>query len=319
MKLWGHTELTARSLVYLNSFPALAVYDVGVFDSSVLHLQAKLSTECPGWRMTRRPDVQRLLESVCFERVLEMQRKLGTDTETVRKAPTRRLNDDSRLGRIPRSEVPAFLTRLETTSLKKHLEKSFLAEPAIIESQNLEKRIMDFPKSGMDEESTLNTRAAEYWESAMYKTFARIGELRNDTDLSRAGIDIGDQVLADNELVNSIPMASVRLGPLSYNDDLSFLLPKARKRDSSGQVIWTGSQSLAFIRIKLPAKTPETIGLPGLPTTGLEPYDGGHSGKESNIRGSINISTQNATGKSDRGISKMSKKRKLGDVLSSFS
>lgn len=162
------------------------------------------------------------------------------------------------------------------------------------------------------------------WDLTAYKSFARIGELRNDTDLVRAGLAVGDQAVVGDELINSVPMASLRLGESprwlidpalteSRNNALSSSVqidattgsPRYEWRDKPS-VPTPSIEGLAFFRIKVPLQVPEGTSLDSL------------GGITRNLDAREPPSTQPPSVR--RGTSGIvrNRKRRLGDVLNSF-
>ncbi|RDL31931.1 uncharacterized protein BP5553_09333 [Venustampulla echinocandica] len=319
LKLWHYVELSSKSMVYLNSFPALALYDVRgcSFDSC-----SKIDAKRFGWKATINENVLHLLESACVERAMLMRANLGAEAKPLRRASARQLRDGSKTRRIPRSEVPSFLTRPEALVPGGNHEKySRGKETADIVARS------SFPKESVTRHrrglmnSVLSDASTshETWEFSTYTSFARIGELRNDADLSRAGVSVGDQVLVQNELVNSVPIVSLRLGetpsdlrscsnmsrlePLhkdinygSSNSPFKYTMKNERDR-------WI-PRALAFIRIKLP---------PVEVRSEVLSVDSAQQELKCPAEAAIPDSTK------CHGINvRRSKKRNIGDMLSSF-
>jgi hypothetical protein len=338
MRLWSHPELTSKSLVYLNSFPALAVYDVRwcAFD---LDANFKLHAKNLGWIATLEPNVLGLLEATCVERTLMMQGDLGVNAKPVRKAAAHQLWDESRIRRIPRSEVPGFLTRPQPAVPREAVrEREMYAriqkDLDVLETRYPEKGTKDLRWKVSDGQKITKHRAAETWEFPIYTTFSKIGELRNDSDLKRAGVEIGDQVLVDNELVNSVPIVSIRLGPSEgwmqdfpygahkpmYTSMYSDAPASSFRFDSTDRPGGTKAEALAFIRIKVPKlmerKDMRTVSA----DAHLKSPGGGHIGDTFDIRVDVKkrASSQTPPVKRNRDSFIKNKKRKIGDVLSSF-
>lgn len=97
----------------------------------------------------------------------------GDDAASIQRASSQQADDDSSTSRLPRKEVSASMANRGNPP-----------------------------------------DAKKTWDFDLYTLFSRIGKLRSDRDLARAGLDVTDPVVAVNyELANSIPMASLRLGP----------------------------------------------------------------------------------------------------------
>jgi hypothetical protein len=326
LKLWNHEELTSKSLAYLNAFPALALYDVR---GCAFDLDAKVDAKRIGWRATVDSNVLGLLEAACVERAMLMQQSLGVETRPVRKATARQLWDGSKTRRIPRSEVPSFLTRPEALLPGQPLVEyesysKMQSRLDIIECHYPQKSIKDVRWKIMDRHLFSKSRALETWEFTNYTSFAKIGELRNDTDLSRAGVNVGDSVaLVGNELVNSIPIVSLRLGDTPsvlqtssvnsahkpfYSSLYSESTVSSLKYDSD-KLGSADTRTLAFIRIKVPPA--ETR-----PNTGSSQHTSNSRIRNESLSP---ITFAQATPGKRRGVGVMkSKKRKIGDVLNSF-
>jgi hypothetical protein len=74
LKLRNFKALTSKSLIYLNSFPSLAVFDVA---GCGFALESKIDAQRLGWRVTIDGDILGLLEAACVERAVLMQEPLG--------------------------------------------------------------------------------------------------------------------------------------------------------------------------------------------------------------------------------------------------
>lgn len=117
-----------------------------------------------------------------------------------------------------------------------------------------------------------------------YEKVCRIGEIRDDGDFERAGIDIGDQPIYDGELISPLPIANIRLGSGG---------PPYPKRDRAKEML--------FIRLKL---------------QGQESSD-----EEENVPGPLkrpSSSTDQLPPAKRKVTAKQRKKKDLGDVLGSF-
>ena len=267
LKLRNHKDLTSNSLVYLNSFPSLALYDV---HGCGFDFDAEIKSRQYGWTMSLDPDVIGQLDAVCAERVLSMQTRPGLDVESIRKRASGQLSDGARIRRIPRSEVPDLLSQRDAPALG---EASAQVEPfhriqeklAELESKQT---YTNGPIPGvlwrMRDSALDATTKGKAWEFETYTAFARVGELRNDSDLSKAGVAICDQALVADELVSSVPIACLRLGqtpPYLRSDSTHSQSQKAfqsamyewmPKATTETFLLEANLPTLSFMRIKSP-------------------------------------------------------------------
>lgn len=326
LKLWNHEGLTGKSLAYVNGFPALALYDVKgcSFDPNTRVEATRL-----GWKTTLETDILGLLEKACVERALLMQANLGIQGIPFQKYHSERLWNETKVRRVSRAEVPAFLAsgRASVPRLVHMVGDVHDASETIANAGHLEK---EPPKHRLRKSKTAHISRSDpldrAWDLAAYRSFARIGELRSDTDLVRAGVVIGDQAVVGSELVNSFPVVSLRLGESpSWLESSSI---GSRSRSSSSGSYYDSSLSssnydwkdkpylavstlrgLAFIRIKT-ASLPDSV-----------QRDGSHDSLgqiTQKFAGSEHPLTQTVPSKNQTSGIIRSKKRRLDDVLSSF-
>ncbi|KAG9241005.1 hypothetical protein BJ878DRAFT_522917 [Calycina marina] len=292
LRLWNYQEVTHHSLPYLNNFPALAIFDVRGcgFRADAESRACKI-----GWETVRNDGVLGWLDRKCAAKVNKMRGDMGNPA--LKMTQILPLFDPSGVTRIPRAEVPVFLTGLGT-SMKNVLGKTEDAKPPSPRSPERKKskffvkRVDDwyFPdaeQADVDQgprNSTAKQRsrrgAPETWDWSSTTSFARIGDLRDDSDLARAGVNIGDAAAVGDELVNSVPMVSLCLGsrePFLYPSNLGLLF---------------------FARINVPEPMPEVVEVEK-PDMGLE------------------MARKGRVKRSGHSVMN-SKKRNLDDLLSSF-
>ncbi|KAG0647063.1 hypothetical protein D0Z07_7252 [Hyphodiscus hymeniophilus] len=283
LRLWNHEGLTEKSLAYVNDFPALAVYSVKGCEFGIgSHRIANLD----GWKMTLGINVLGFLEQTCVDRAVLLRTKYNIQGTTRLKSDTKRLWDGARVRRIPRANVSMFLAENLACeglvdSVQESASKTYASDGAkerqktpMLKAQARQRHLLDHPDTS--------------WDLQAYKSFARIGELRNDTDLASAGVVLGDQASVGDELANSIPVVSLRLGK-----------PPSWLEDSLGC-------GLSFIRIKTRTQdlTKETVRLFDVVSKDLA--------------GNVRPSTQPPLIKNETSRIFKNKKRKLDDVLKSF-
>jgi len=283
LRLRNHLDLTRQSLQYINKFPVLALYDIGRCDFSS---ESPIRDLWAGWKCVMYHDVLGQMETTCVERRRAMQEKLGNGSFRTQTLISQHLTNATEVKWLPRDRLPEFLTgrqdTIKTTSTQEHISPP---------SQT-------FRYSSSPEQLQEITAYMEPWDSNLQKLVDRIGELRNDHDF-RTVMHLENQAIMGNDLINSYPMVSFRLG----SSQLEF----------NTQVEVT---ELAFIRISL-----DNVSTPADRNLAL--------GDAQSDRDSQSIRWET---KSDRhanpntkpmkrkppGI-KSKKRRKLEDVLKSFS
>jgi len=174
------------------------------------------------------------------------------------------------------------------------------------------------------------SKTRDSWDTETNTIYARIGELRNDSDLAAAGISIGDQIVLGGELANSLPMVSLYLGQLhrswqpvagyaAYNAFTRHPDPETALSDDNRleyKPAWWGSgsgpRSLCFIRIKAPPKDMTTVSQTG--TTAAA-----HTYPLAGATNAVDLKEGAPAKRQGAGVVRNRKrKRKLDDVLSSF-
>ncbi|KUJ14752.1 uncharacterized protein LY89DRAFT_735829 [Mollisia scopiformis] len=208
LKLWKHLNVTNVSLAYLNSFPSLAVFDV---TGCGFDLTASVKARDFGWKPTIDPNLLGQFEAACVERAVVMRAALGKEPLPSRKASAQQLGLDALVSRLPRADVPGFLSRDETT-----IRPQSPKDPTALDTHERKDPSMSGKTQAVDvsqkDKPKLN-RSIPVWDFPVYTKINRIGELRNDGDLQRAGIEIGDQPVVENDLICPIPIVSFRIGP----------------------------------------------------------------------------------------------------------
>ena len=280
LKLRNHEELTSQSLIYLNSFPALAIYGVGGCGFS---LSSKIDARRFGWRPTREIDLLRLLETTCVEKVTLLRASQNSENNTVPECSIRQISDNAQVARLARTEVTSFLTHLGIPTQEVQPVQKKQHDPVYLEDIDKSKSESGTRKK-VAKPSVTPKIEAETWDVEAYNSYARIGELRNDLDLARAGLALGDQAVVGNQLVNSVPIASLRLGK---------------------STLLSNSQDLAFIRIKVPVPSDEA------PKTRTH-------GHESKTEGEVVTPVTATPAPRPKPVMRKKKKRALDDVLNSF-
>jgi hypothetical protein len=296
LKLWQHPLLTNTSLSWIDSFPSLAIYDV---TGCGFDRKESMKTRPTGWNPIIDANLLQRLEAACVERAKVMRANLGKSSNAFRKSFTRQLSEEAPISLIPRAKIPDFVTRDGTEQSKKISSGS--EQPSR-------------PLSGGAQ--------AQTWESSIYMKVCKIGELRNDGDLKRADIEIGDQPIAGNELICPLPVVSLRLGPTplsqllctdtyyspsNWREDFCAELPTVSvKRGAEGIL---ESQRLAFMRIKYDNHQVQPL---------QERTNGSDSMKRPTSAGSRPTSSGESAPAKRRLGGLQRRKKSIGDVLASF-
>jgi hypothetical protein len=311
LRLWNHQDVTAKSLEYIDIFPALAIFDVKGCNVAI---SATPRNKLPNWKSTWDSDVLGLLETACVERAMLMRRKLGLDSKPVLRLCAQPLPDCAIVDRIPRSKVSEILVTPKPTPKKKPSDKSVSGINPGPESQvNIDIKVEQRKQRKLIKKLILFHNTSEARDFQNYTSLAKIGELRNDIDLRNAGIETGDQATISGELINSMPVVSLRLGPTHsclesssiVGTYKSIYVPLSAERFVQHSDKMRGGDDLAFIRIKVPSSN----------QVGDEDESPSRTETTERLEGA---------GVVERGIKRSAshlsskKRRRLDDVLSSF-
>jgi hypothetical protein len=315
LRLWNQLDVTGKSLSYLKAFPALGVYDVR---GCGFDFRSRTDAHLLGWKPTVDRSVLNVLHTACVEKATILREKFGLDPQPISRPSPQQLWDGAKVWKLPRGEVAAFLTGDETASPgNTRITNEDLGLNRLCAAAEINPRILDnfgeYSWDAKDEYIFEASRMKMTWEFQLYSAYVRLGELRNDRDLLRAGIEIGDQAMVGKELISSVPIVSIRLGPTSpelrptsadnngshkstYDSASASNNPYSSNRTAS--LFDFNLRNLFFIRVELPAETQES------PTTGL--------GQEKK--------TLQESGQKRKSFMSLAenKKMKLSDVLGSF-
>ncbi|KAL2072358.1 hypothetical protein VTL71DRAFT_11701 [Oculimacula yallundae] len=221
LKLWNHKELTQQSLNYVTSFPSLALFDVRgcTFDTG-----SRATGTVLGWSSTLDVGLLAFFDVQCVQRAVSMRTSVQADPRPIRRAPSKQLSDLDKVTRLARAEVAGFLTNADrpvsppdrTPWRFWDQDNRFLERPSTSSSTGTIRVDIRDKRSHISYES-------EEWNFIPTSIFSRIGELRNDCDLIQADVRITDAGLVQNELISTVPMACLHLGPI--HKPLNPLLP----------------------------------------------------------------------------------------------
>lgn len=217
LRLWNFQNVTGRSLEFLSAFPALAVYDVGGCNFDIEPQLSHLE-----WTQVYGDNDLRTLKDACLK-CNQYTLQSGSEESKSQQPTSHQSNGHSKMRFRPRKLVRPVLDPMLAASL---VQKNLSSKNGVIAT----------------------------WEEMTYEFCPVVGELRNDADLAQAGFDIGDQVVVGNTLVNSIPVASLRLGrrqSFSFLDlrmtfirtDLLYPFGMNAREDAHNNVEEKGSQS----------------------------------------------------------------------------
>ena len=253
LRLWKHEGLTEKSLTYLNGFPALAVYDVRGCSFAA---ESMIEATRIGWKAVLEINILAFLEKICAERAILMRAKLGIEGASYPEIVSEHLWDGAKVRRIPRADVPMFLAKVAVLNGSPddngaHESEAETDAPKVEESP----RHLYISKAKASQ-THRSERQSTTWDLVSYKCIARIGELRNDNDFAKAGIVLGDQAIIGDDLVNSLPVVSLRLGSFpswlesSLTGDGISAVNNSYGWVDKPQLATSSLQGLAFVRIK---------------------------------------------------------------------
>jgi hypothetical protein len=254
LRLWNHEDLTGKSLQYIRSFPALALFDVrncGIKnDEKTVREAEKL-----GWMTLCGIDLLAVLEEKCNEK-----RKMAGDSPLIFEAAERRFTKalwpGSRVHRVARSDVQSFLAQSGTNSDNSPSHNNQLLNNDHIRwatNSSLNAAAVRWPDyvkedaEGDEEWASLSwdifcsTKDKEPWESNYAACWTRIGEIHEDQDLILAGVKgIEQQTFVGPHLVSPVPVAYIRLGDVhpsceSWEATSTRLSPKSLEKPTSFQ------------------------------------------------------------------------------------
>ncbi|KAH8590899.1 hypothetical protein B0O99DRAFT_284239 [Bisporella sp. PMI_857] len=285
LRLWNYKDITKASLNFLGSFPALAIFDVRgcSFDhSSVAQAQQV------GWKTVKDKDLLDLLNAKCIEQVSTIRRRIVKNYPAQllvsSQAYSQPFWDSSKVKYIPAEEVPGFLAQRKPTEDR---VGPCLIDPNTGTVGGKQTEVRHNLQSNLQPNQL---KAPITWDFRTSSSFARIGELRRDTDLLKAGMRIKKQAIVGNELINSIPIASLCLGP---TQPLTLLY---KERGYAFVRMGTSSQTSTELKRKASADAEAAI------PTALSDSKFGTKSKSTQPRQTVS----------------KRKKKNLGDVLSSL-
>lgn len=284
LRLWNHPDITAKSLAYANNFPALGVYDLR---GCAINIRSSVAARCLGWTPSACRDFLNVLHAACVKRTVLLREKLGLEPQPVRRVAPEQLWDGARVWKLPRKDISTFLTRDETSrpgTPRNLMEKQMMNEyinRQQITNPNQQSIYEECRWWALDDVQFAKSQKSMTWDFELFSAYARLGELRGDVDFKRSGIHIGDQAMVGKELINSLPMASIRLGPTSpelrptdvgrgWHQPLyssmqgtgsSSLLRQLHDKGESDPIY--DPRNICFIRVKVPSNT-ETFAIPTL-------------------------------------------------------
>ena len=135
---------------------------------------------------------------------------MGIPVQPPRKTGADRLNDNARILQIARKDAARFLADAQSPGPCRLPSDARVFEEV---TNWIDENGAHLRRAATDRFSirSANVKDTDTWAFTSYAVYSRIGELRNDGDLARAGIDISSQPVADDEFVPPLPMACLRL------------------------------------------------------------------------------------------------------------
>lgn len=235
LRLWNHDDLTWKSLQYIKSFPALALFDVrdcGISnDEKIVREADKL-----GWLKLPDTNILAMLEEKCSEKKKKISEGSSPGFVQSDRKFTHALWPESKVHRVARSNARSFFTQAGTISedspsndnqlfnmnhVRQAADSSFHNDGAKWPEYVKDVAEGDEEWASLSWDIFCNTEDKEPWESSYVACWARIGEIREDQDLMLAGVrGIEQQAFLGPHLVSPVPMAYIRLGDVHQSCDL---------------------------------------------------------------------------------------------------
>lgn len=302
LRLWNHKDLTGKSLQYIKSFPALALFDVrdcGFGSDLNSDLKWEFEAEKLGWVTIHDTNVLNVLEDKCNERHKKMSAGFYMGYQLPERRFTRALWPGSRVRRAERFDVRSFFDQSQRSFDNNPSNGSNLwATNSAKWLDKLKKELAEGDElwDSLSWDIYWNTGDKELWETSYAACWARVGEIREDRDLEMAGVrGIEKLTFVGPYLVSPVPMAYIRLGDVHESWGLwdatsTKLLPKSLEE------LPPSKNCLAFVR------------------TGKDSQSALQS-KDDNQLDGTSLGKRKAGGP---GRMRPSKKQKLDDVLSGF-
>jgi len=212
LRLWNFKGVTNQSLQFVSRFPLLGIYDVrGCGFGGTSSVNARQL----GWKVLVDPNILQTVVSACdIERGLRLTREHKVPRHKVYHATAEPLSDDTKVQRIHREDVDAFMVKSCTEELGQPEQHPGGATYRLSEADAQARPGKSVTRT-FEHPSELFYGVANKertWDYHLATTYAQLGELRADKDISGRGIHPGKQAVVGGELVNSFPMVSIRLG-----------------------------------------------------------------------------------------------------------
>jgi hypothetical protein len=215
LRLWNHEDLTEKSLQYIQSFPALALFDVR---SCCIINNEKIVSEAEkfGWMTLRNKNLLDVLEEKCSKMHKRMSVSPPSDFGQGERMFTKALWPESRVHRVVRSEVESSFVQSVTNS--ENDSPSIDSDAARRSDYVKEVAEGDEEWVSLSWDMFCNARDKEPWESSYAACWTRIGEICDDRDLVLAGVrNIEQKTFVGPHLISPVPMAYIRLGDVNQS------------------------------------------------------------------------------------------------------
>jgi hypothetical protein len=255
LRLWNHSNVTQASIRYIHDFPALGIFDIqscGI-DDGLLAAEAVVEAVRLGWTDALDVEISNAVEQEC----LLASKSHGSGA----KSPKGLLWPGSRISRVERSVTPESSTEaMASTSFQNsaytisspgtsRADGSFALKDSPDKSVGGDDEWVSMDHRLFCEVSERTTWIRDAWECQNSMCWALLGDVRQDSDLVKAGVkDVTKAARAGDHLVSPVPIAHIRLGKRSIHDAISLL------RWSNGNLRGF-RRGLALIRLAMPTPT----------------------------------------------------------------
>lgn len=218
LKLCGHSDLTSSSLMYINTFPALILFEVQDCNFGQAAISQAADLGWVGWSNDEETCENVMDALVAYQRGKVSESGVGQTSRTIFRPCTQQVWDGSAIDWAARKVVSEGTMEqwMHDTTISSGMEDDPAATRLLPNNRNALEPLSEMESFEMrDHKLFLTTSARGTWDLASYYKFHLIGQLRDDEDLAAVSVNIDPQPHVSGTVLCSAPITIVRLGPES--------------------------------------------------------------------------------------------------------